>query len=117
MKQLIIILSLCILCSGCGSKVPTGFPKTVPCGITVTDGGKPLEGVFVTLHNADTSNYSCVAINDANGLAAMQTSQGNYTQKGVPPGNAVITLAKIPVVDDWKTQEELAAMPMAEQMK
>ncbi|MDR3111166.1 MAG: carboxypeptidase-like regulatory domain-containing protein [Planctomycetaceae bacterium] len=117
MKQFIIILSLCIFCTGCGSKVPTGFPKTVPCGITVTDDGKPLEGVFVMLHNAGTSNYSCVAVTDANGRAEMQTSQGSYTQKGVPLGNAVVTLAKLPVVDDWKTTEELAAMPMAEQMK
>ncbi|MDR0521071.1 MAG: hypothetical protein LBH00_04355, partial [Planctomycetaceae bacterium] len=78
-----------ILLSGCGEKVPTGFPKLVPCTVTVSDGGKPVADCFVVLHNETAAGFSTAAVTDENGRAELKTSGGNFTKTGVPLGKAV----------------------------
>ncbi|MDR1493089.1 MAG: Ig-like domain-containing protein [Planctomycetaceae bacterium] len=114
MKRLLwILLLLCF--TGCQSK-PTGFPDIVPCSVIVTDDGKPIAGVSVSLHSATPVKYFSGGITDENGVAEIKTSQGNRVQKGIPHGKAVLVLTKTPEVDDWKTLEEQGRMSTEELM-
>ncbi|MDR1383712.1 MAG: hypothetical protein LBJ67_07700 [Planctomycetaceae bacterium] len=111
------ILFATLLLNGCKSNVPEGFPAIVPCTVTVTDSDKPLADVFVVMETVPpTANISSAAKTDAQGKAVMQTSQGNFSKEGVPVGKLVMTLAKTPGVEDWKSQDELQKMTMEESM-
>jgi hypothetical protein len=117
MKKIIYVFLLLPLILGCQEKVPDGFPNVVPLTVFVTDGGKPLEDVFVVLETVTPiQNISVTAKTDEQGKAVMRTSQGNYSRAGVPSGKVVMTLFKTPVVDDWKTAEEQSGMTMEESM-
>jgi hypothetical protein len=112
-----VLLFVTLLLNGCKSNIPDGFPVLVPCTVTITDDGKPLADVFVVIETVPpTANISSAEKTDAQGKAIMQTSQGNFSKEGVPVGKLVMTLVKTPVVDDWKSQEELKNMPMEESM-
>jgi hypothetical protein len=109
------LLFAAFLLNGCKSNIPDGFPAVVPCTVTITDGGKPLADVFVIIETIPpTANISSAAKTDAQGRAVMQTSQGIFSKEGIPVGKIVMTLAKTPVVDDWKSPDELSKMTMEE---
>ncbi|MDR1480427.1 MAG: Ig-like domain-containing protein [Planctomycetaceae bacterium] len=101
--------------AGCQSK-PAGFPNIVQCNVIVTDNGKPIAGVSVSLHCESSVNYFSSGITDKNGVAEIKTSQGTYSQKGIPIGKVVLILNKTPKVDDWYTLEEQSNMPTDELM-
>jgi hypothetical protein len=111
------LLFAALLLNGCNSNIPDGFPAVVPCTVTITDGGKPLADVFVVIETIPpTANISSAAKTDAQGRAVMQTSQGIFSKEGIPVGKIVMTLVKTPVVEDWKSPEELSKMTMEEAM-
>lgn len=106
-----------LLISGC-EKVPDGFPRTIPCTVTITDEGKPVDGVFIQIDTVPpTSSLSITAKADANGQAMMQTYLGAYGRSGVPTGNLVLSLQKEPVAEHFKSDEERAKMTYDEGMK
>lgn len=80
---------------GCGPKRPEGMPETVPCTVTVLEGGTPMAGVIVTLRN-DTASSSLLIEGTTNsaGVAEISSTWGNYTAKGAPIGPAKVTLNK-----------------------
>jgi hypothetical protein len=95
---------------GC-SKAPDGFPKTVSCIVTITDRGKPVEGVFVQIDTIPPSDsLSVTAVTDAQGQAVMQTQLGTFAKPGVPVGKLVMILTKVSEVPDFKSTEELEKM-------
>lgn len=73
-------------------KYPEGFPKIVPCTITVVDGGSPVEGVKATLDYADSSmtKWGTAGFSDASGVVNFLTR--GY--EGAPQGGCTILLEK-----------------------
>jgi hypothetical protein len=115
LKNIVCVLSLLLSVAGCSRSVPDGFPKVVPLTVQITDGGKPLDEVFVVFEMVPpVDGVSVTAKTDTNGKAKMQTSIGNFSKAGVPIGKAVMTLIKMPVAEDWKTPEEQSKMTMEE---
>jgi hypothetical protein len=95
---------------GC-SKAPDGFPNLVPCIVTVTDDGTPVEGVFVQIETVPrTDSLSVIALTDTQGNAVMRTQLGTFTKQGVPIGKLVMILTKVPEVPDFKSTEEREKM-------
>ncbi|MDR1270621.1 MAG: hypothetical protein LBK82_13950 [Planctomycetaceae bacterium] len=114
-KQVTILFGITgILCfnliAGC-SNTPDGFPNIVPCVVTITDNGTPVEGVFVQIETVPRiDSLSAVAKTDAQGNAAIQTQLGTFAQSGVPVGKLVMVLTKVPEVPDFKSAEEREKM-------
>lgn len=102
MKRLLVLSCVCTIAflSGCGEKVPEGFPKTVSCQVTVTDGGSPIEGASVGLIPDKPMNSIVVGGNtDSAGKAIIRTMQGEYSHLGAPEGSYTVTIAKTLPVD------------------
>jgi hypothetical protein len=114
-KRITILLWITgILCSGlitgC-SNAPDGFPEVVPCVVTVTDSGIPVEGAFVQIETVPrTDSLAVVAKTDTQGNAAVQTQLGTFAKPGVPVGKLVMVLKKVPDVPHFKSSEELEKM-------
>ena len=80
---------------GCGPARPPEMPATVPCTVTVLDGGTPLQGVAVTLRFDELSSSLLVeGTTDASGVAQIKTTWGNYTAKGAPVGTCKVAVDK-----------------------
>ena len=111
---LFVCLSL-VFIAGCTGSAPKGFPKVLPCQVTVLDGTTPIAGVEVTLQ-ATTASSGTVFFGktDASGVCKVGTSFANYYKEGVPEGNYKVVLVKEPVVEDTKTREEQNAMTRPE---
>jgi hypothetical protein len=98
------------LIAGCSDK-PNGFPDIIPCVVTITDNGTPVEGVFVQIETVPpTSSLSVVAQTDTQGNAAIQTQLGTFAKPGVPVGKLVMVLKKLPKVPHFKSAEEREKM-------
>lgn len=111
--KLVVTLGIGCLCflTGCGPRAPEGFPKTTSCTVTITDGDRSMEGVFVQINTVPpTSSLSVVAKTDAQGNAVPQTQLGTYAISGVPVGPLVMTLLKTPQAKDFKSPQELENM-------
>lgn len=104
------VLTIC-LSGGCASRIPEGFPKTVPCTIVVTDDGKPLEGALVVITTVPPSNsLSIAAKTDLAGKAVIRTLRGSYSAPGIPVGKVVMTLNKQAAAPEVKTSEQVEAL-------
>jgi hypothetical protein len=100
------------LITGC-SNVPDGFPDLVPCTVTITDHGTPVEGVFVQIETVPrTDSLSVVGKTDAQGNATIQTQWGTFAKPGVPVGKLVMVLTKVPEVPHFKSAEEREKMTL-----
>ena len=100
---------------GCGKAAPDGFPETQAFTVKVVDGGKGIEGVQVTLAHSDPKGVGAVAgTTNSSGVAKMTTTFKNFTADGAPTGEYRVQCVKDPVVDHWKTDEEMAAMSPGE---
>lgn len=117
----VILFCVCIsplLCFCACNRAPDGFPKVVPCTITLTNKGKPVDGAFIQVDTVPpTSSLSITAKTDANGQATLQTYLGTYGQPGIPVGSVVLFIQKDPLAEDFKSEEERAAMSYDEGMK
>ena len=87
---LFLVLVLALM-SGCGQKLPTGFPPLHPCLITIIQDGSPLSGASVILKPVQVDGMSVGGVTDAKGVAVMM-AQGEYP--GVPAGNYKVLVAK-----------------------
>ena len=115
MKHVSIILSLIALCAavtGCGPQKPADMPDVVPFKVKIVDGDKPIEGVHV-IFSYDKNPVIAGDTNSA-GIAEMTTTLQKYTAKGVPQGSFKVTCVKEPVVEHWKTMQEIAEMSPGE---
>ena len=99
-KKLLLLLSGFMLVTGCGKPLPPDMPKLYPARLTLTQDGKPFEGVMVIANNKDAaSHYSSGGISDANGVVVLRT-HGKYS--GVPEGTYSLALSKREMVLDHK---------------
>ena len=95
---------------GC-SKAPDGFPKVVPCTVTVTDNGQPVSAASVVVDTVPaTPSLSVAAQTNDQGKAEIVTFFGNHSAPGVPVGKLVLTIFKEPEVPDTRTPAEIAQM-------
>ncbi|MDR2438473.1 MAG: hypothetical protein LBE12_03745 [Planctomycetaceae bacterium] len=106
-KKIFVLVLLTIICASCNTKPklerPNDLPELHPCSITVTFGGKILEGVLVTLIPEDGSKWKPNATTDSNGTSKPNASFG-FT--GVPQGKYTVAFTLItdnPDYDDSKT--------------
>ena len=97
---------------GCGKKAPADFPKIVPFKVKILADGKAVEGCTVVLSNG--KNAAVKGTTDRSGVAVMTTSLSNYSAKGAPEGEFDVQCIKDVAVEHWKTQEEIANMPISE---
>jgi hypothetical protein len=103
--------------SGCGKKLPAGWPKTYPCTVKVTKNGTALEGAMVILSpmNGSGGNWAIGGITNAAGITTIHTSYTNYSEPGAPEGMFKVTISKqLPQFQDPTPQEELNAMDYLE---
>jgi len=111
---LLLCLSLTLLL-GCSGGTPQGFPKVVPCTITILDGTTPIADVEVTLQAAAASNGAVFyGKTDDTGLCKVGTSFASHYKEGVPEGNYKVILVKEPLMEDTKTRDEQNAMSRSE---
>jgi len=104
-----------ILFSGCSGGVPKGFPKVIPCQVTVLDGTTPIVDVEVSLYpSTPASGMVFFGKTNASGVCNVGTSFANFYKEGVPEGNYKVVLVKEPLVEDTKTREEQSAMSRPE---
>jgi len=96
-----------ILQIGCTGGTPKGFPKVVPCDITVLDGTTPIADVEIVLQaTAASEGLVFFGKTDGSGVCKVGTSFANHYKEGVPEGSYKIILTKEPFVEDTKTREE-----------
>ncbi|MDR0335959.1 MAG: hypothetical protein LBI18_02605 [Planctomycetaceae bacterium] len=93
-KYLLRIFVLVLLISnGCSQSIHEELPPLYPCSITVTQEGKPFDGVNVSLirQDGDTTWVVC-GITNSSGVAKIQT-QMRYS--GAPEGKYKVRISKI----------------------
>ncbi|MDR2115428.1 MAG: hypothetical protein LBP87_03500 [Planctomycetaceae bacterium] len=98
--QIFILFLLMFVLIGCFSKKPEGFPRVYPATITVTQNGKPFEGVVVMLEcSSGRARWSAGGQTDVTGSAQPVTVQGNHSVLGIPADDFVVTITKNPEVE------------------
>lgn len=116
-KKFWVLLTAFAVCgvslTGCGPKRPADMPETVPFKVTVVDGSTPIADVDVFFINTN-GNAVITGRTNAQGVAEMQTSLLDYTEKGAPAGEYRVTCTKDPQVEHWKTPQERALMDPGE---
>ena len=114
----VITFSLCLsltLLVGCSGGTPAGFPKVVPCTITVLEGTTPIADVEVTLQAAAPSSGTVFfGKTNETGVCNVGTSFASHYKEGVPEGSYKVILVKEPIVEETKTREEQNAMSRPE---
>ena len=110
------LVSLSLVCFGCGKKKPDGFPEVQPFTVKVVDGSKPIEGAIIRFIG-DGGSIAIHGQTDATGVAVMTTGLQGYTAKGVPAGNYRVQVEKEPLAEHWKTPEEQSQMSKPEKDK
>lgn len=112
--SILVCISL-IFAVSCSGGAPKGFPKVLPCSITVLDGTTPIADVEVTLRAAsDSPGMVFYGKTDSSGVCKVGTTFANHYKEGIPEGNYKVILVKEPFVEETKTQEEQMAMTRPE---
>lgn len=103
----------CMLTVGCSKPAPDDMPETVPFTVKVVNGSKGIADVQVVMENP-TGTGAVAGTTNSSGVAEMKTTYKNFTAKGAPVGEYKVRCIKDPVVDHWKTEEEITAMDLGE---
>ena len=111
---LVSLLIFTFSMTGCGPNAPQGFPKVVPCEVTILKDGVPLSQVTVIFVSEGAKEWFASGETNASGITKINTSINNYSKLGAPEGKYKITLNQIPQVKVEKSQQELFDMPPAE---
>ena len=115
MKQIkfaLLLVTICCGVFGCGPQKPDDMPDLVPFKVKIVDGDKPIEGVHVLL--SYDKNPVVSGDTDKNGVAELTTTLQKYSAKGAPIGSFKVICIKEPVVEHWKTMQEIAEMTPGE---
>ena len=99
--------------TACGPGVPKDMPKAIPCYVTITSGGAPIDKVKVILNSETGGATTVFGETDANGRANLVTLLAGHKADGAPEGTYKVTLA-LDVVLPNKTSAEMEAMTPAE---
>ncbi len=95
------LLGICaLLTTGCGTKKPAGIPPLYPATVTVKNGTSPIAdaSVFLVSQGNAPGSWAVNGSTDANGVAVINTSQGDWKSKGAPEGEYKIYITKVPDV-------------------
>jgi len=109
----LLLSFLGIVLTGCDS-APPGFPKVVPCKLTVVKDGVPLPEVVVMLVSEGEKEWFASGNSGQDGVVEIQTLLGDYVRKGAPPGKHKVTLRQIPQTQTQYSQVEFFNMTPAE---
>lgn len=107
------LVSLSLVCFGCGKKKPDGFPDVQPFTVKVVDGSKPIEGAFVQFICTQGS-LAISGKTDSTGVAVISTFLQGYRAQGAPVGDYRVQVEKKPLAEHWKTPEEQSLMSKPE---
>ena len=100
--------------TGC-SKKPKGFPKLHPMNITVTDGTESLPNLKIMFYpKSGSTAYVISGETKDGGVAQIYTMQGEYSSKGAPEGEYVVTIAEELTVEHRLTPEERSRLTIPE---
>jgi len=113
LQRFLLVASIGALVVGCGKTAPEGMPETVPFTVKVVDGSKGIADVQVMLES-ETAIGSVAGTTGSSGAAVIKTTFKNFTVNGAPTGEYKVRCIKDPVVDHWKSQEELNAMDLGQ---
>lgn len=108
-RRCIAVIAALALVEGCGREAEG--PKTVPVNGKVTMEGEPVSGATVTLTpTASGSGAPAQAVTNDAGEFEVYSSfdQGRTTQAGMPPGEYVVTVAKL---ESLPAQAQLTRAP------
>ena len=103
-----------LFASGCGEKLPAGYPALHPCTITIMQDGAPLPGATVLLKPMAYDSMSASGLTDDKGVAVMLVQA---TYEGVPVGKYKVMVVKQtrernPEVSDAEIQGQNVALEM-----
>ena len=106
----LLALGLCVLFTvGCGTKKPDGIPPLYPAKVTVNNGASPIAeaSVFLVLQEGTSSGWAANGVTDVNGVAVINTSQGDWKSKGAPAGEYKIYITRRPDVKEDPMPDEI----------
>jgi hypothetical protein len=111
-----VIFSLFFFVIGC-SQTPPELKGLYPVTVTVTENGKPLEGVVVSLVNKQPQTLrGCSGLTDFKGVAVIETKIRDLSGKGVASGEYDVILSKnIDFPDELQWKPEETSLPTEEQ--
>ncbi|MDR1958786.1 MAG: hypothetical protein LBQ54_07060 [Planctomycetaceae bacterium] len=115
---ILVLIGSSFFAAGCGPKKPAGFPDVVPCSISVTQNGQPLDNVLVTLSPvSEGGEWTTSGTTHSNGTAEMMTSIAVYFAKGAPEREFKVFLSRPIEIDLSVSQAEVMNMSSAEVAK
>ncbi|MDR1270181.1 MAG: hypothetical protein LBK82_11715 [Planctomycetaceae bacterium] len=116
MRYFIVVLPLLLLFVGC-SQTPPELRNLHPVTITVTDQGKPIENVLVSLVNKqEQSLRGCSAATNKQGVAVIVTSVRDKSVSGAAAGEyKVVLMRNVPLPEDLQFYPQETTLPEAEQ--
>ncbi|MDR0608728.1 MAG: hypothetical protein LBG58_01295 [Planctomycetaceae bacterium] len=113
-----VLLGGLIFGVGCGTKKPAGFPNLVPCNVSVTKGGKPIDKTVLTLVPVSNGGeWISSGLTNSGGIAEISTILSSYSSKGVPEGEFKVFLSRPIEIDLKVSQEDVINMSVAEHEK
>ena len=98
---------------GCDN-APAGFPRVVPCTLTIVKDDVPLPQVTVMLITEGGTEWFVSGNSNESGIAEIQTLLGSFSRRGAPVGTYKVTLMQLPQVEIRYTQQELFDMSPTE---
>lgn len=94
---------------GCGPKRPDGIPQLYPATVTVQNAGTPIDKVSVLLAGGPPGGgWAANGVTDANGVAVITTSQGEWKGNGAPEGEYKVYIMKNPEIHQDPLPPDLA---------
>lgn len=117
MRFMIVPLLAALFCLGCGPKKPEGIPALSPATVTIVKGSDPVANanVFFVAITAPSGSWSTVGVTDENGVAKMETTQGEWRASGVPEGEYQIYLTKLGKIEEPELPPDVETNPEAKQ--
>lgn len=90
-------------CLGCSGGKPDGIPNLAKTQVTVVKGGTPVADANVFLVpdlGSASGSWSVAGKTDAQGVAIIKTSQGDWSAPGAPEGSYKIYLTKFTQIEE-----------------
>jgi hypothetical protein len=113
-----ILLGGLIFGIGCGPKKPNGFPDLVPCHVSVTKDGKPIDKTTLTLVPiSNGGEWISSGFTNSGGSAEISTMLSSYVLKGAPEGEFKVFLSRPIEIALKVSQEDAMNLSAAERDK
>jgi hypothetical protein len=118
-KLIVVIgcLVMALFLMGCGKGKPKDIPALHSATVTVKNGSSPISDarVVLVLSGNSTGSWSVAGSTDANGVAKLATSQGDWKGVGAPAGEYTVFINKAVQFTQESLPEELEGDERAKQ--